>query len=73
MTVGELIKTLKGCREHLSYVMWKQAYLIARACFDKDFPQEHAVANPELVERPTIHVEEWIIKGADNYAGKQRN
>ena len=70
MTVAELLMMLKGCREQVSYRMWKQAYLIARACFDKEYPQSHAEANPELVERKTIHVEDWVVKGASNYGRK---
>ncbi len=66
LTVAELIMMLKGCREQQSYQMWKSAYLIARAVLDKDYPQSHQEANPELVERKTIRVDDWVIKGATN-------
>lgn len=69
MTVGELLMALKGCRERLSFMMWKQAYLIAMACLSKEFPSSHEDANPELIQKPTVHVEDWVIKGAKNYVG----
>lgn len=73
LTVAELLLMLKGCREQLSYKIWKQAYLIARACFDKNYPQTHEDANPELIDRPTLRVDSWVVEGADNYVGKRNS
>ena len=46
--INELTNTLEAKKKQLAYEMWKQAGLIAMACFNKKYPENPEKASPEL-------------------------
>lgn len=48
LTIAELTEMLEARRKGEAYNIWKQAGLIAMACFSKSYPDSPEKASPEL-------------------------
>lgn len=64
MTVSELIDTLISRRKGFGYRAWKQAYLIAWAVMNKNYPKSPDKASPELYseQKKTIKMPPNLLK-----------
>ena len=48
LTISELAEMLESRKKGHAYSLWKQAGLIATACFSKKYPETPEMASPEL-------------------------
>ena len=48
LTIAEMNEMLEARKKGQAYSIWKQAGLIAMACFNKKYPESPELASPEL-------------------------
>lgn len=65
-SLKELLFILKYRREGLAYVLWRQGTM-TRAASCKQFPSKDKEAMPELFEKQTVKMPDWL---KDDYAKK---